>query len=139
MKSFFLLIGLNCSLCAFGQSEVMVEILESGSAGEIATGDPREYVEPFEPQNGYVNCLKYQNPHNDADVMAQWTVMDALFRTNHVRIGVTMCSIGCGASIHVDDVELARQILQTAIRDRLIDNSILKMEIEVPLFPENAP
>ena len=139
MKSFFLLIGLNCSLCAFGQSEVTVEILETDRAGEIAPVDPRGIVNPFEPQNGYVNCLKYLNPRNDADVMAQWTVMDALFRTNHVRRGVTMCSIGCGASIHVDDVELARQILQTAIRDGLVDNSILKMEIEVPSLPKNAP
>ena len=122
-----------------GQADVVVEILETDRAGEIAPVDPRGIVDPFEPQNGYVNCLKYLNPCNDADVMAQWTVMDALFRTNHVRRGVTMCSIGCGASIHVDDVELARQILQTAIRDGLIDNSILKMEIEVPSLPKNAP
>ncbi|MGD9612577.1 MAG: hypothetical protein AB7V22_06700 [Kiritimatiellia bacterium] len=101
--------------------------------------DPRGIADLFEPQNGYVDCLEYLNPRNNTDVMAQWTVMDALFRTNHVRIGVAMCSIGCHASIHVDDVELARQILQTAIRDRLIDNSILKMEIACPPIPGNAP
>ena len=122
-----------------GQADVVVEILETDGAGEIAPVDPRGIADPFEPQNDYVNCLKYLNPRNDADVMAQWTVMDALFRTNHVRLGVTMCSIGCGASIHVDDVERARQILQTAIRDGLIDNSILKMEIACPPMPGNAP
>ena len=122
-----------------GQADVVVEILETDGAGEVAPVDPRGIADPLEPQNGYVNCLKYLNPRNDADVMAQWTVMDALFRTNHVRIGVTMCSIGCGASIHVDDVERARLILQTAIRDGLIDNSILKMEIASPPISGNAP
>jgi hypothetical protein len=122
-----------------GQADVVVEILETDGAGEVAPVDPRGIADPLEPQNGYVNCLKYLNPRNDADVMAQWTVMDALFRTNHVRIGVTMCSIGCSASIHVDDVERARLILQTAIRDGLIDNSILKMEIASPPISGNAP
>ena len=38
-----------------------------------------------------------------------------------------------------DDVERARLILQTAIRDGLIDNSILKMEIASPPISGNAP
>ena len=134
-----LLIVLSGTLGAFGQSEITVEILETDGAGEIAPVDPRGMANRFDSQDGYVSCLTYMNPLNSADVMAQWTVIQALFRTNNVRIGVTMCSIGCGASIHVDDVERARQILQTAIRDRLIDNSILKMEIEDPPIPENAP
>lgn len=122
-----------------GQSEITVEILETDGAGEIAPVDRSGMTDRFDSQDGYVSCLTYMNPLNNADVMAQWTVMDALFRTNHVRLGVTMCSIGCGASIHVGDVERARQILQTAIRDGLIDNSILKVEIASPPMPGNAP
>jgi hypothetical protein len=124
---------------AMGQSEITVEILETDGAGEIAPVDPRGMANRFDSQDGYVSCLTYMNPLNSADVMAQWTVIQALFRTNNVRIGMTMCSIGCGASIHVDDVERARQILQTAIRDRLIDNAILKMEIASPPLSGNAP
>ncbi len=133
------LIALGCSLAALGQADVAVEILQTGNAGEIAPVDPDGHADRPVSLDEYVSCLTYMNPLNSADVMAQWTVIDSLFRTNNIRIGVTMCSIGCGASIHVDDIERARLIMETAIRDQLIDNSILKMGIAVPSIPENAP
>ena len=132
-------LALGCALRAPGPAAGAAEILETDNSG----GSPPVFqsgpADRSAPGDGYVQCLRYLNPRNDADVMAQWAVMDSLFRANRIRIGVTMCSIGCGASIHVDDVARARQILETAIQDRLVDNAILKMEIEVPAIPANAP
>ena len=133
------LIALSCTFSAYGQSDVTVEILATDNVNGIAPAIQDAQTSRLDSHDGYVNCLSYLNPRNDTNVMAQWTVIESLFYTNNIRFGVTMCSAGCGASIHADDIERARTILNIAIRDRLIDNNILKMEIKAqqagPAYP----
>ena len=133
------LIALSCTLSAYGQSDVTVEILTTDNINGIAPAVQDAQTNRFDSHDEYVNCLSYLNPRNDTNVMAQWTVIESLFYTNNIRIGITMCSAGCGASIHADDIERARTILNIAIRDGLIDNNILKMEIKAqqagPAYP----
>ena len=133
------LIALSCTLSAYGQSDVTVEILENDDNNRSAPAVQSAQTNRIDPHDEYVSCLSYLNPRNDTNVMAQWTVIDSLFRKNNIRIGITMCSIGCGATIHADDIERAMAILNMAIKDNLIDNNILKMEIKAqqagPAYP----
>lgn len=136
-----ILIVLSTTLCALGQTDITVEITDTADTNDITP--VMQNVKENQPSNfdEYENCLSYLNPRNNADTMAQWTVINPLFRTNNIRIGITMCSLECRASIHVDDVERARTILNKAIKDKRIDNNILKMKIETqqPVAPNDAP
>ena len=133
------LIALSCTLSAYGQSDVTVEILDTDNTNEIAPAIQSAQTNQLEYHDDYVDCLSFLNPDNNTNVMAQWAVMNSLFHTNNIRIGVTMGSIGCSSSIHVDDIERARTILNMAVKDKLIDNGILKMKIEAqqsgPAYP----
>ena len=125
------LIALSITLSAHGQSDVTVEILENNDdINRIAPAIQSAQTNRIDTHDEYVSCLSYLNPLNNTNRMAQWKIIDSLFRTNNIRIGITMCSIGCGATIHADDIERARTILNMAIKENLIDNNILEMEIK---------
>jgi len=115
-------------VCA--QSNVTIEIIESTTANGLETHQDAEDNQVTSPSI-YINCLSYLNPLNSTNVMTQWKVMDNLFQQNNIRMGVTMGSIGCSTSIHIEDVHRTKLILEKAIQDKLIDNDILKMKIEV--------
>ena len=125
-----ILLQLACATWTFAQTDITVEILDSIDTNEMAMLIQAAQSNRYDSAGEYVSCLTYLNPRNHTNIMAQWTVIESLFETNNIRIGLTMCSLGCGSSIHIDDIERAKTILDKAIAEKLIDNNVLKMKIE---------
>ena len=119
---------LVCGLCALAQSDITFKILDTVDTNAMDVAIQAAQSNRFD-NSGKCN-ITYSNPWNDIKVMNQWRVIDALFRTNNIRIGLMMCSLSCGARLPADDVERAKQILEKAIRDGRIDNAVLQMKIE---------
>jgi len=140
MKAFQALILVSAVLTPLlkVQADTVYEVMEAnGSVTRLTADEFYKVTSGFQSltnditntSDQYTGRIKYMNPRNSANVMAQWRVIDSLFRTNNIRTGITMCSLSCSGDLHRDDVEQAKRILNDAIRKKLIDNSILKMEI----------
>lgn len=143
MKAFQILILVNVMLTPWvhAQTDVVYEVIEANGSIARLTADEFYKVTRAYPvstnlvadtSDQYTGRIKYMNPRNHTNVMAQWRIIDSLFRTNNIRIGLTLCSVGCSGDLHRDDVDRANELLDMAIENQLIDSSILKMKI----FPQ---
>ncbi len=122
-----------CALsCAQAQTIDTVEVVLNGETTTVQTlhldNDTTNIAEDV--QQPYVPFLTYLNPHNDTNVMKQWVVLNNLFRTNGIRLGITMCSISCGTDVQARDYERGKAIVEEALAKKLIDNMILKLKIK---------
>ena len=124
---------LVCGLINVGAQRIdTAEIILDGKTSTVQTlhlgDDPTNATD--DAQQHYVPFISYLNPHNNTNVMKQWLVLDQLFQTNGIRLGMTMCSMSCRTDVQARDYNQGKQIVEDAIAHRLFDNTILKLTIK---------
>ena len=123
---------LLCALsCAQAQTFDTLEIVMDGETTAIKTLH-HDYGTPYtaeDMQQPFVPFLSHLNPYNNTNVMKQWVILNDLFRTNGIRLGITMCSISCGTDVQARDYARGKAVVEEALAKGLIDNTILKLEI----------
>jgi hypothetical protein len=118
----------------YGQEYDVVTITLDGETTAYET--PREermlsriQTNYVDEEERYVSFISYVNPSNNSKAQKEWEILNGLFETNNIGLGITMCSLSCMCTIRESDYAQGVRLVRDAINNGLINNSIINVQI----------